>query len=107
MSNLPLPDQLADVRQRIKALEEQEAALKGQLLAHPELRTGASWAVEVKEIETTRVDLKELRAMHEDLVAEYTFPQKTVRLELFGISGDGELIPSRKYRKEKDEALHN
>jgi hypothetical protein len=98
LPNLPLPDQLAEVRAEIKRLEERESALKSLLLSDPETRTGVSWIAEVKTVETSRVDLKELRAMHKDLVEEYTFPQKTVRIELSGVSSDGEIIPARRFR---------
>ena len=32
---------------------------------------GANWLAEIKEIETNRVDIKELRAMHKDLVEDW------------------------------------
>jgi predicted phage-related endonuclease len=96
--NIPVPDELAAVRQQIKALETHEAELKQILLSDPSARTGAQWVAEIKEIETNRVDIKELRAMHKDLVEEYTFPQKITRIELSGISEDGELIPARQMR---------
>jgi hypothetical protein len=101
LPNVPVPDELAAVRSEIKRLAERENALKAILLNEPDTRTGNAYAVEVKEIETTRVDLKELRAMHEALVAEYTFPQKTIRLELRSISDDGELTPLRKHQKQR------
>ena len=40
--NLPLPDELAQVRADIKRLEEREAAIRGILLSDPDTRTGAS-----------------------------------------------------------------
>ena len=100
--NIPVPDELAAVRAELKRLETHEAELKRILLTDPSARTGAQWVAEIKEIETNRVDIKELRAMHKDLVEEYTFPQKITRIELSGISEDGELIPARQMRnKEK------
>lgn len=96
--NTPPPDELAQVRADIKRLSKREEELKALLLAHPDVRTGAAWAAEVKTIETTRVDLKELKAMHGDLVAEYTFPQKITRIELLGVTEDGELISARQMR---------
>ena len=98
--NIPVPDALAAVRAQIKALETEEAEYKRILLTDPSARTGAAWVAEVREIETNRVDIKELRAMHKDLVDEYTFPQKITRIELMGVSEDGELIPSRQMRKQ-------
>ena len=97
--NIPVPDELADVRAKVKALEQREAELKQILLSDPTTRTGAAWIAEIKEIETNRVDIKELRAMHKDLVEEYTFPQKIVRIELSGISEDGELVSVRAMRR--------
>ena len=99
MSNLPLPDQLNAVRQQIKALEEQETALRGQLLAHPELRTGHEWLAEIKTTQTTRTDLKEMRANHPDIVEQYTFSLPVERVVLSGITEDGEIIPARQFRK--------
>lgn len=103
--NLPVPDELAAVREQIKKLQDREAELRQMIFGDPEARTGANWVAEIKEIETNRVDLKELRAMHKDLVEEYTFPQKTVRIELSAITSDGELVSLRKHRKENDENL--
>ncbi len=97
--NIPVPDQLAGIREQIRALETHERELKQALIANPDIRTGINWVAEVKEIETNRVDLKELRAMHKDLVEEYTFPQKTVRVELSGIDAEtGELVSARRMR---------
>ena len=96
--NTPLPDQLADVRARIKSLQEQEAALKSQLLAHPELRTGAEWIVEIRTVQQQQVDWKELRANHGDIVEQYSFPREITRVELAGIDEHGELIPARRFR---------
>jgi hypothetical protein len=94
--NTPVPDELFAVRARLKELEAREAELKQILFSDPSARTGAGWAAEIKEVATSRVDLKELRAMHKDLVEEYTFPQKITRIELREISEDGELLPLRR-----------
>jgi predicted phage-related endonuclease len=93
ISNLPPPDELADIRSKIKSLEEREGVIKQLILANPDVRMGANWLAEVKEIETSRVDIKELRAMHKDLVEEYTFPTKATRIELSAIDAEtGELM---------------
>jgi hypothetical protein len=105
--NTPIPDELAAVRAELKRLETREAELRALILANPDVREGAQWLAEVKEIETNRVDLKELKAMHKDLVAEYTFSEKTVRIVLSAITSDGELISLRKYRKENSENLRH
>jgi hypothetical protein len=96
--NVPVPDALAAVRAEIKALEKTEAELKALILANPDIREGAAWLAEVKTVTTQRVDLKELRAMHADLVDEYTFPSEVVRVVLSGITEDGEIVPARAMR---------
>jgi hypothetical protein len=103
--NVPVPDQLAGIREQIRALETHERELKEALIANPDIRTGINWVAEVKEIETSRVDIKELRAMHKDLVGEYTFPQKTVRVELSAVDAEtGEIIPARRARQAATES---
>ena len=104
ISNAPLPDQLAEVRAQLKTLQEKEAALKGQLIAHPELRTGASWIVEVRTVQQTQTDWKELRAAHPAIVEEYTFPREITRVELSGLTDDGEIIPARRFRAAQETA---
>jgi hypothetical protein len=96
--NVPVPDQLAQVRDEIRALETREAELKQLILANPDIREGAAWLAEVVVINTTYTDLRELRAMHPDLCAEYTFPKQVTRVVLSGISEDGELVSARKMR---------
>jgi hypothetical protein len=103
--NIPVPDELAATREQIKALQQRENELKALLLANPDIRMGANWLAEVKEIETNRVDIKELRAMHKDLLEEYTFPQKTVRIELSAVDAEtGEIIPARRARQAATES---
>ena len=96
--NLPVPDALNAVREQIRALQARELELRQLILANPDIRMGANWLAEVKEVETNRLDVKELRAMHKDLLEEYTFPQKTMRIELSGITEDGEIVSARKMR---------
>lgn len=98
-SNLPLPDQLAAIRSEIKRLEGLEVDLRNELMAHPELREGASWLAEVKATKRMDVDLKELRACHPDLVAEFTFPREITRIVLSGVTSEGEIINARAMRK--------
>ena len=47
---------------------------------------------------TQRVALKELRAMHADLVDEYTFPTEVTRVVLSGITEEGEIVSARALR---------
>jgi len=97
--NLPLPDELAQVRADIKRLEEREAAIRGILLSDPDTRTGASWIAEVKTLQQERVDWKELRANHPGITDEYTFPVQVTRVVLSGVDEHGEIIPARQFRK--------
>ena len=96
--NTPVPDELAVVRAQIKKLQAREEVLKRLVLDNPDIRSGANWLAEVKEIETSRLDIKELRAMHKELLDEYTFSQKTLRIELSVINSDGEIIPARRLK---------
>ena len=101
ISNAPLPDQLADVRAQIKALQEREAGIKGELLAHPELRTGASWIAEIKTVQQQQVDWKQVREAAPDVVAEHTYPREITRVELSGVTVDGEIISARAKRAQE------
>lgn len=98
-ANTPVPDELAAVRAELKRLETREAELKRLLLDNPDLRTGAVYLAEIKTVSQQRTDLKELRAMHKDLLDEYTFPVEITRVELRGISEDGEILSLRKLAK--------
>ena len=98
LSNLPPPDELAQIRNEIKRLETREDELRALLIAEPELREGAAWLAEIKTVSVERTDLKELRANHADLVAEYTFPAPVTRVVLSGLSEDGEIVSARKMR---------
>lgn len=97
--NLAPADELAAVRAELKALEGREAALKQLLISDPSSRSGNHYLAEVREVETTRTDLKELRANHRELVDEYTFPAKVMRVELSAITEDGEIVPARRAPK--------
>ena len=94
--NIPVPDELADVRAAIKRLETREAELKGILLSDPSARTGAEYLAEIREITSNRTDIKELRAMYPEIAAEHTHPVTTKRVELRGITDDGEIVSLRR-----------
>ncbi len=96
--NVPVPDELAAIRSEIKRLEERETELKRLVLDNPDVRTGASWIAEVKTVDTTRLDVKELRANHADILDQYTFQVPVTRVVLSGITDDGELVSARKFR---------
>ena len=100
--NVPVPDELAAVREQIKALETHEAELRRLLIANPDIRQGAGWLAEVKVSKVERCDLKELRANHPDIAEQYTFALDVTRVVLSGITEDGEIVSARQLRnKEK------
>jgi len=96
--NVPVPDELAAVRDEIRRLETREEELRKLLLNNPDLREGASYLAEIKTVETTRLDVKELRANHADILDQYTFQVPVTRVVLSGITDDGELVSARKLR---------
>src|SRR5215469_4502969 len=98
IANVPVPDELNAVRTEIKLLQAREAELKRLILTDPEAREGKNWIAEVKTVFQDRVDTKEMRACHPDIVAQFTFPLTTTRIELSGVTDDGELISARKMR---------
>jgi hypothetical protein len=100
LPNLPPADELFALRAEIRQLTERENALKTLMISDPSARTGNSYCVEIKEVTTSRTDLKELKAMHPDIVDAFTFPLKTLRVELRAISEDGEITPIKRYRNE-------
>jgi hypothetical protein len=96
--NIPVPDALAEVRARMKELETQEAELRNLLIANPDIREGAAWLAEVKVSQRETTDIKEMRACHPDLVAEFTHALDVTRVVLSGITEDGELVSVRAMR---------
>lgn len=95
----PPADELADVRQQIKELEDREAALRSVILTDPETRTGNRFVAEVKDVATSRTDWAELRAAYPDLVDEYTYSVTVSRVVLSAITEDGEIVPARRRRR--------
>jgi len=98
--NTPVPDELNAVRLEIKRLAERESELKRLLITDPELREGKDWLAEIRVTHEARTDIKEMRACHPDLVAEFTFPREKTSVVLVGLSSDGELIPAKRFRKD-------
>ena len=94
--NTPVPDELAAVREQIRQLEAREGELRRLLLAHPDLRDGASYVAEIRITKQMRTDWRELRACHPDIVEEFTFPTEVERVELLRLTEDGELVSVRK-----------
>jgi hypothetical protein len=89
---LPPADELHAIRAQLKTLGERESALKALMINDPSARTGNQFCVDVVEITSNRTDIKELRAAYPSEVEEHTHPITTTRVELRGISEDGEVI---------------
>jgi len=98
--NTPVPDELAAVREQIKRLEERKAELTRLLILNEDLREGAAYLAEIKVIKRQQTDLKELRAMYPEQVAEHTYPLEVTQVVLSGITEDGELISARRFKKD-------
>ena len=94
--NTPPPDELFAVRDEIKRLTSRERELKATVIADPSARTGNHYAVEIKDVATARMDVKELRANHPDIAEQFTHTVFDKRVELRGINEDGELVSLRR-----------
>ena len=97
--NLPLPDELNEIRLEIKRLETREEELRLELIAHPEWRTGANWVAKINKGTRQQFDQKEMKAAHPDIAAQHTHPVPTTTIELLAVTEDGELVSARKFRK--------
>ena len=84
--NLGPADELADIRSQNRALEAREAVLRVTLLRDEEARVGKDYVAEIRETTTQRVDMRELKAMYPEQVAEHTFPAKTMSVVLRAIA---------------------
>jgi len=93
---LPPADELYAVREDIKRLTSRERELKATVIADPSARTGNHYAVEIKDVATARMDVKELRANHPDIAEQFTHTVFDKRVELLGINEDGELTSLRR-----------
>jgi hypothetical protein len=100
-ANIPVPDELAAVRDEIKRLQDRESHLRQLLIANPDLREGAGWLAQVKAVLSSRLDTHELRAAHPALCEEYTHPVTTTYVKLSAISEDGEIVSKRRWNKEQ------
>lgn len=89
---IPPADRLAEVRATLKMLGEEEAALKQLMHSDPSARTGNRYCVDLIEVTTQRCDIKELRAAYPAEVEEHTHPVTTTRVELRGLTDDGEIV---------------
>jgi hypothetical protein len=95
----PPADELASTRAAIAALEKREAELRTLMLTDPSARTGNKVVAEIVTVKTSRVDLKELRAMHADILEAYTFTRDVQKVELRAISADGEITNRPRQRR--------
>jgi predicted phage-related endonuclease len=93
---LPPADELFDVRDKIKQLASRERELKAIVIADPSTRTGNHYAVDVKDVATARLDIKEMKANHPSIVEQFTHTVFDKRVELRGINEDGELVSLRR-----------
>jgi hypothetical protein len=100
LPNLPPADELWIVRDSIKSLTERERTLRTLMLTDPSARTGNAYAVEIRDVKTSRTDLAELRKVHPDIVEQFTFPVTTQNVVLRGIDEDGQLVPVKRVRHE-------
>ena len=93
---LPPADELFEVRAAIKQLTSRERELKATVIADPSARTGNHYAVDVKDVATARLDIKEMKANHPSIVEQFTHTVFDKRVELRGINEDGELVSLRR-----------
>lgn len=98
LSNLPPPDELAQVRDKIRRLTERETELRNLLIENPDVREGASYLAEIKVVKAPRTDLKELRHFHPTIVDEFTYMLEQTRVVLMGVTEDGEIVSPRKLK---------
>jgi hypothetical protein len=101
LPNLPPADELFALRAEIRQLTERENALKALMINDPSARTGNRYLVEIKEVTTNRCDIRELRAAYPDAVAEHTHPVTEKRVELRGLTDDGEIVAIPRAQRSK------
>lgn len=82
MQNLPVPDELATIREQIKTLERREAELRTAILTDPEARAGKDWMATVTEQKSQRVNLDRLRALYPDIAEDVTEERTTAFVRL-------------------------
>jgi hypothetical protein len=92
----PPADELWAIRNDIRRLTSREQVLKAIVIADPSARTGNKYCVEVKDVATARLDVKELRANYPEIAEQFTHTVTDKRVELRGISDDGELVSLRR-----------
>jgi hypothetical protein len=84
-------DQLADVRQEIKRLEEEQQRLRAYLLEHPHDRIGMEHIATIGEQRRSRVDLKALAdEVGHSLLQRFTHFTSCRTVRLRERSNDGE-----------------
>ena len=70
--------------------------LRALMFSDPSARTGNTHVVEIEEVQTTRLDTKELKANYPDITAQFEFRVPVKRVVLRGINEDGEVISLRR-----------
>lgn len=79
-----LADQLGDVRERIKQLEEQEAHIKDEFLTHASdvPVVGLRWTATKSETTSSRLDTKAVRDLLGERVKQYEKPTKSTTIRV-------------------------
>ena len=72
IENVAPADELAELRQRIKELQEQEAELRAAIISDPEARVGKAWRATIVGQASRRIDADKLRAEYPEVAAAVT-----------------------------------
>lgn len=97
---IPPADELAAVRAQIRDLEQREAELRSLMFRDPTSRTGNHFVAEIKQVEQTRTDIKELRKGYPDIAAEFTFTTAVAQVVLKAITEDGEVVSIKRQKEQ-------
>lgn len=97
---VPPADELHAVRAHIKELEQREAELRTLMFRDPSARTGNHFVAEIKQVEQTRTDIKELRKGYPDIAEQFTFTTAVAQVVLKAINEDGEIVSIRRKKEQ-------
>lgn len=97
---VPPADELADIRAKIRDLEQREGELRTLMFRDPSSRTGNRFVAEIKQVEQTRTDIKELRKGYPDIADQFTFTTAVAQVVLKAINEDGEIVPIRRKKEQ-------
>lgn len=98
VDQIPPADELHAVRQQMDQLKQRADALRALLIGDKDSRTGNRYLAIVKNVPRRQFDLAEFRAGNKELADEYTHTVNDVRVELRGLTEDGEIVSTRKVR---------